>query len=349
MTDSHEAIPVVSVPSPLTSLDFMPNHSLLLAGDSQGKVLFFTVKEDLHHFASFETSALGTISGPVTAISHLATFPQAFTSLVASGDVVRLWRVNVDGELKPRVRMVFQGAHECRVHSVSVRSSRDQFLSSDDLRVLLWDVNHPEAAFCIADFQPPNIKDLREVVLSASFHKSHSSLLVFTTTSGLIRIGDLRVRATAMPPILALHTPKKGAGPYGEQLASVTSANFSERGDLLFARDVRDVAIWDMRRACEPVATAVVVEEEKQLRYLVEKVVPRFGVRASAGASCITGGVNGETVIVSASGHKTKQDLGFGDCPVPLVSSDYDGSLSFAAAERKVAGFRRHCQNGGVI
>lgn len=351
MTDPLTLVEVLHAPGYVSCLDFVPGHSVLLAGNEQGEVHVFRGRDEFHHFASFRYQGTGAgddavgESERVAALAYINVLPRAFTCLIASDKLIRLWNISTGEVLKPKVRTVFSQAHECRIHSVSVSYSKDQFMSCDDLRVYLWNVDHAQTAFCIADYQPARIQDLSEVLLSATFHRTNPSLLAMTSTAGFIRIGDLRIRATAMPPVAEMRHNCPQRNPYTAQLASVTGADFSEDEHLVFARDIQSVAIWDLRSTRDPLAVVPLTQDERQLFLLSQHVLPRFTVRCISQSNCVTGGFAGEAHCIAASGESQVTDLRL-TAQVCHVAFDADRRSVFAASAKDVARWPLNYRNG---
>ena len=64
----------------------------------------------------------------------------------------------------------YSNAHAYHINSISVCSDGETFLSSDDLRVNLWNLNRCDRSFNIVDIKPENMEELTEVITSAVFH-----------------------------------------------------------------------------------------------------------------------------------------------------------------------------------
>ena len=62
-----------------------------------------------------------------------------------------------------RVKKVFANAHTYHINSVSVNSDQETFLSADDLRINLWNLEITEQSFNVVDIKPSNMEDLTEV------------------------------------------------------------------------------------------------------------------------------------------------------------------------------------------
>jgi serine/threonine-protein phosphatase 2A regulatory subunit B len=65
--------------------------------------------------------------------------------------------------LAARCKKVYANAHTYHINSVSMNSDQETFLSADDLRVNLWNLNVTEQSFNLVDIKPSNMEDLTEV------------------------------------------------------------------------------------------------------------------------------------------------------------------------------------------
>lgn len=65
--------------------------------------------------------------------------------------------------LAARCKKVYANAHTYHINSISVNSDQETFLSADDLRVNLWNLDITEQSFNIVDIKPTNMEDLTEV------------------------------------------------------------------------------------------------------------------------------------------------------------------------------------------
>ncbi|CAH8627698.1 unnamed protein product [Dicrocoelium dendriticum] len=72
-------------------------------------------------------------------------------------------------------RRVFANAHAYLINSLSVNSDQETFLSADDLRINLWNLQITDQSFNIVDIKPANMEDLSEVITAAQFHPSACS------------------------------------------------------------------------------------------------------------------------------------------------------------------------------
>ncbi|ONM41034.1 Serine/threonine protein phosphatase 2A 55 kDa regulatory subunit B beta isoform [Zea mays] len=92
-------------------------------------------------------------------------------------------------------RRVYAHAHDYHINSISNNSDGETFISADDLRINLWNLEISNQSFNIIDVKPTNMEDLTEVITSAEFHPTHCNTLAYSSSKGSIRLVDLRQSA----------------------------------------------------------------------------------------------------------------------------------------------------------
>ena len=92
-------------------------------------------------------------------------------------------------------RRVYGNAHAYHINSISVNSDGQHFLSADDLRVNLWNLENARLSFNIVDVKPPTLEELTEVITSAEFHPTACNLFMYGSSRGSIRLADMRAAA----------------------------------------------------------------------------------------------------------------------------------------------------------
>ncbi|KAI4331269.1 hypothetical protein MLD38_029470 [Melastoma candidum] len=102
---------------------------------------------------------------------------------------------SLETSLIARCRRVYAHAHDYHINSISNNSDGETFISADDLRVNLWNLEISNQSFNIVDVKPANMEDLTEVITSAEFHPSHCNMLAYSSSKGCIRLIDLRQSA----------------------------------------------------------------------------------------------------------------------------------------------------------
>ncbi|KAL0318489.1 UNVERIFIED_CONTAM: Serine/threonine protein phosphatase 2A regulatory subunit B alpha isoform [Sesamum angustifolium] len=138
-----------------------------------------------------------------------------------------------------------------------IASDYETFLSGDDLRINLWNLEVSNQCFNIIDMKPANMEDLLEVITAAEFHPSHCNLLAYSSSRGFIRIVDMRQSALCDHNARILkdeesHGPKSF---FTEIIASITDLKFANDGRHILSRDYMNLKLWDINMDAGPVAT----------------------------------------------------------------------------------------------
>ncbi|GMI82123.1 hypothetical protein like AT1G17720 [Hibiscus trionum] len=97
--------------------------------------------------------------------------------------------------LVARCRRVYVHAHDYHINSISNNNDGETFISADDLRINLWNLEISNQSFNIVDVKPANMEDLTEVKTSTEFHPTHCNMLAYSSSKGSIRLIDLRQSA----------------------------------------------------------------------------------------------------------------------------------------------------------
>lgn len=92
-------------------------------------------------------------------------------------------------------RKVYANAHAYHINSISPNSDGETFISSDDLRVNLWNLNIQDQSFNIVDIKPANMEELTEVITAAEFHPSSCNVFMYASSKGTIKLADMRQSA----------------------------------------------------------------------------------------------------------------------------------------------------------
>lgn len=86
-----------------------------------------------------------------------------FADLVMQGVLLLVQITGVEKVMQARCRKVYGNAHTYHINAISISSDQETFISSDDLRVNLWHLDHTNQSFNVVDIKPPNMEDLTEV------------------------------------------------------------------------------------------------------------------------------------------------------------------------------------------
>lgn len=156
-------------------------------------------------------------------------------------------------------RRVFANAHAYHIHSISLNSDEETFLSADDLRVNLWNLNFIDQSFNVVDLKPPSIEDLTEVITTAKFHPKECNLFGYATSKGVVNLVDMRASAICDRNARTFkRANEEGGGSmsfFSELISSISDLSFSPDGRYLLTRDYLNMRIWDMAMDSHPVMT----------------------------------------------------------------------------------------------
>lgn len=92
-------------------------------------------------------------------------------------------------------RKVYANAHAYHINSISPNSDGETFISSDDLRINLWNLNIQDQSFNIVDIKPANMEELTEVITAAEFHPQSCNIFMYASSKGTIKMADMRESA----------------------------------------------------------------------------------------------------------------------------------------------------------
>ena len=163
----------------------------------------------------------------------------------------KMWeKTNEDGmvDVMVKPRKVFEGAHAYNINSVAFNSDGETFISTDDLRINLWNVNISNEAFGIVDIKPENMDELTEVITCADFHPQLCNVIIYATSKGMIRLGDLRSSALCETYTKQFEDTESDIGGFFQELVTtISDVKFSPDGNFIVSRDYLTMKIWDPR------------------------------------------------------------------------------------------------------
>lgn len=96
----------------------------------------------------------------------------------------------IDQGLCPSLKRTFANLHVHYVNSVSISLNGENFISSDDLAIYLWDLEIPEKAFIIVDIKPEKIEELNEVITTSTFSPFSDYNLAYGTSKSQVKLLD---------------------------------------------------------------------------------------------------------------------------------------------------------------
>ncbi|PHU00917.1 Serine/threonine protein phosphatase 2A 55 kDa regulatory subunit B beta isoform [Capsicum chinense] len=164
--------------------------------------------------------------------------------------------------LLARCRRVYAHAHDYHINSISKNSDGETFISADDLRINLWNLEISNQSFNIVDVKPTNMEDLTEVITSAEFHPTHCNTLAYSSSKGSVRLIDLRQSALC-DSHSKLFEEQEAPGSrsfFTEIITSISDIKFAKDGRYILSRDYMTLKLWDINMDSGPVSTFQVHE-----------------------------------------------------------------------------------------
>lgn len=104
----------------------------------------------------------------------------------------------------------FKSSKEDRIHSISVSADSETFITSDDRRIDMWNVEAAEdSVFNLVEIEE---RSEEEHIMSATFNKNSGSIFLYTTSTGKLNVCDLRERSGfhSGPSVLFDNTKNNG-------------------------------------------------------------------------------------------------------------------------------------------
>ncbi|TPX37895.1 hypothetical protein SeMB42_g06810 [Synchytrium endobioticum] len=165
--------------------------------------------------------------------------------------------VHHDSMIAAIPRKIYQNAHAYHINSISVNSDQETYLSADDLRVNLWNLNVSDQSFNIVDIKPLNMEELTEVITAAEFHPVHCNLFMYSSSKGTIKLADMRQSALCDKHAKQFEEEQDPSTKsfFSEIISSISDLKFSRNGRYILSRDYLTVKIWDLNMENKPVQT----------------------------------------------------------------------------------------------
>ncbi|CAO1617772.1 unnamed protein product [Sympodiomycopsis kandeliae] len=159
-------------------------------------------------------------------------------------------------------RKIYANAHAYHINSISVNSDGETYISADDLRINLWNLNISDQSFNIVDIKPVNMEELTEVITSAEFHPINCNNFVYSSSKGTIKLADMR--DSALCDHHAKHFEEEedpsNKSFFSEIISSISDVKFSRDGRYILSRDYLTLKLWDVNMDKKPVKTIPIHE-----------------------------------------------------------------------------------------
>ncbi|KAL1406066.1 protein phosphatase 2A regulatory subunit cdc55 [Vanrija albida] len=186
---------------------------------------------------------------------------------VPSQQVLRLPRMSTHDTITAAVpRKVYANAHAYHINSISVNSDGETYISADDLRINLWNLDISDQSFNIVDIKPVNMEELTEVITAAEFHPIHCNLFMYSSSKGTIKLADMRESALCDQHAKLFEEEEDPSQKsfFSEIISSISDVKFSQDGRYILSRDYLTLKIWDIAMENKPVKTINIHDHLRQ-------------------------------------------------------------------------------------
>ncbi|KAK4472069.1 hypothetical protein MN116_005441 [Schistosoma mekongi] len=193
-------------------------------------------------------------------VSNNSSVSSSFNKIYHRTDLRVPYYEDIDPVMDAHPKRIFANAHAYLINSLSVNSDQETFLSADDLRINLWNLEITNQSFNIVDLKPVNMEDLSEVITAAQFHPSSCSLFIYSSSKGTIRLCDMRQRALCDEHALSFEEVDDPMSRcfFSEIINNISDLNFSHSGRYILSRDYLTLKVWDLNMPRRPVETYLV-------------------------------------------------------------------------------------------
>jgi len=154
-------------------------------------------------------------------------------------------------------RKVYANAHAYHINSISINSDGETYMSADDLRINLWNLNISDQSFNVLDIKPVNMEELTEVITAAEFHPSSCNLFCYSSSKGTVKLADMRDSALCDKHAKLYEEEEDPSNKsfFSEIISSVSDVKFSRDGRYILSRDYLTLRIWDINMDSKPIKT----------------------------------------------------------------------------------------------
>jgi serine/threonine-protein phosphatase 2A regulatory subunit B len=219
----------------------------------------------------------------------------------------------VDDGVNPVMKRSYPNLHNYHINSISHCATGEGFLSSDDLKIYIWDLETTKCAYNVVDLKPDNFEELSEVITASKFHPTSDNQFIFSTSKGVIRIGDLRANSCCDKAQVSIEDKESTAQKnfFTDIVASISDITYSSNGRYIFSRDFLNVKVWDVNMPKKPIAITAIFEPLKSKLcelYENEGIFEKFSVSVSKDANYfMTGMFNSNFHVSDRNGDNNNQ------------------------------------------
>lgn len=276
----------------ISAVEFDHTGDYLATGDKGGRVVLFERNdgkkgceykfhtEFQSHEPEFDYLKSLEIEEKINQIKWCKRTNAAHFLLSTNDKTIKLWKVfeknikvaqemtHATGLFVPKIshqdtvvaaipKRIYANAHAYHINSISVNSDSETYISADDLRINLWNLDIPEQSFNIVDIKPANMEELTEVITAAEFHPRQCNLLMYSSSKGNVKLADMRESALCdqKAKVFESYEDPNNRSFFSEIISSISDVKFSPDGRYILARDYLTLKLWDINMESKPVQT----------------------------------------------------------------------------------------------
>jgi len=237
------------------------------------------------HEAEFDCLKSIEVSEKINQIQFLPRFNAGHLLLTTNEKTIKLWKIHrrrafraatppldyppevyipkckgLEEVMNADTKIVFDNGHSYHINSLSISSDQETFISSDDLRIVLWPFSSSNDAFNIVDLKPENLDDLTMVITSASFNPKDCAQFAYATSKGTVHLCDLRSSALCdtCAKTFGIEEDKVETSYFSEIIKNISGMKYSQDGRFIVTRDFMSLRLWDLAMEREPVKTITI-------------------------------------------------------------------------------------------
>ena len=333
----------------ISAIQFDRSGEFLSLGDKAGRLIVFqasqSAKREFQYFTElqshqreFDYLKSQDIEEKINQIQWLRNHGKHLRIISTNDRTIKLWKISEKSVKKiergaivkgqqiqlPKLKVVetgylpslkhqFADLHNYHINSVSIASNDEYMISSDDLRVYIWDIQERNKAFNVIDLKPEDLTDLSEVITSSQYHPISDNMFLYSTSKGVVNVADLRKSSICDNNAVVLFESEDPSKKnfFTEIVSSISDATFSRNGKYIYSRDFLNVKVWDLAMPTKPVTTIPIFEPLKSKLcelYENECIFDKFSIASSPCSNYfVTGNFNKTFHVIDYMGEKNLQ------------------------------------------
>lgn len=207
-----------------------------------------------------------------------------------------------NSEIKTKTKKMFCCTHSNEINSLSLNKTNiNNFISSDEFRVYLWDINHTgKDVYTPIDIEPENEAENEnaEKITRSVYSNMNPHVFLYGTNKGNIKVCDLRSGSSQNNFNLSFSDEKSNiTHTIANSLLSIHDFSTNSNNMYSFAtRNYFSINLWDMRKSNEPTSKLLIYEPIiNKLTYIYQNsyINDKFTLDTDpSGKFILTGGYN---------------------------------------------------------